>query len=82
MGEFQALHLLVRDREEDRRVIFCVAKSIRQVLQVDGLLGDGITGFVTNQNEVNSGLASKSSSVGGPKRSVPGVDGCKPMLSK
>ena len=63
-------------------MIFRVTKSIWQVLKVYGLLGDGVTGFVTNQDEVNSGLASQSSSVGGPKRSVPCVDSGEPMLGK
>ena len=72
----------VRNGEENGHMILGVAKASGQILQVDGLFGEGVTGLVANHDVVNPGLPGQSTSVGGSKGCVPSVDGGEPMLGE
>ena len=63
-------------------MVFGVTKFRRKLVQVDWLLGEGVAGFMPDQDKVNPGFVGVPSGVGGAQFGVPGVDGCEAMLKK
>ena len=63
-------------------MVFRVTKPLRELVQVDGLLGERVTGFVSDQDVVNPGFVGVSSGVGRAQFGVPCVDGRETMLGE